>query len=85
MIAETDSTNGGKLGLSPFSLLSAMLTAGITRTKDGVPGAQNSAAALPQELSGFLAGRISPKSGVSIGSGKPWRTDPRGHGGRFTG
>jgi hypothetical protein len=64
-IADKDSsTNGGKLGLSPFSLLSAMLTAGITHTKDDVPGTQNDAAALPQELSGFLAGRITPKVGL---------------------
>jgi len=64
-ITEKDSaTNGGKLGLSPFSMLSAMVTAGITHTKDDVPGTQNDAAALPQELSGFLAGRISPKIGL---------------------
>jgi hypothetical protein len=64
-IADKDSaTNGGKLGLSPFSLLSAMVTAGITHTKDDVPGTQNDVAALPQELSGFLAGRISPKVGL---------------------
>jgi len=31
-IVERDSTNGGKLGLSPFSVLSAMVTAGITHT-----------------------------------------------------
>ncbi len=63
-ITETDSTNGGKLGLNPFSLLSAMLTAGITHTKDAVPGTQNDAVAFPQELSVFLAGRITPKIGL---------------------
>lgn len=64
-IADKDSaTNGGKLGLSPFSLLSAMVTAGITHTKDQVPDTQNDVAALPQELSLFLAGRISPKVGL---------------------
>ena len=64
-IADKDSAaNGGKLGLSPFSLLSAMVTAGITHTKDDVPGTQNDVAALPQELSGFLAGRIAPKIGL---------------------
>jgi hypothetical protein len=41
-----------------------MVTAGITHTKDQVPGTQNDVAALPQELSGFLAGRISPKVGL---------------------
>lgn len=63
-LTETDTTNGGRLGLSPFSMLSAMATAGLTHTKDRVPGTQNDAAALPQELSGFLAGRISPKIGL---------------------
>ncbi len=64
VITETDSTNGGKLGLNPFSLLSAMATAGVTHTKDKVPGTQNDAAALPQELSVFLSGRIAPKVGL---------------------
>ena len=63
-ITETDSTNGGRLGLSPFSLLSAMVTAGVTHTKDELPDTQNGAAALPQELSGFVAGRITPKIGL---------------------
>lgn len=63
-ITETDSTNGGKLGLNPFSLLSAMLTAGITHTKDAIPGQQNDAASLPQELSVFVSGRITPKVGL---------------------
>ena len=64
LIEEKDSTNGGKLGLSPVSMLSAMVTAGITHTKNEVAGTQNDVAALPQELSGFLAGRISPKVGL---------------------
>ena len=63
-ITETDSSNGGKLGLNPFSLLSAMLTAGITHTKDAAPGTQNDVTSLPQELSVFLAGRITPKIGL---------------------
>ena len=63
-LTEKDSTNGGRLDLSPFSLLSAMATASLTHTKDEVPDTQNDAAALPQELSGFLAGRISPNIGI---------------------
>jgi hypothetical protein len=63
-ITETDSTKGGRLGLSPFSLLSAMLTAGVTHIKDKIPDTQNDAAALPQELSAFVAGRITPKIGL---------------------
>ncbi|HEX3236320.1 MAG TPA: hypothetical protein VHR41_19170 [Gemmatimonadales bacterium] len=58
------STNGGRLGLSPFSLLSAMATASMTHTKDDLPDTQNDAVMLPQELSGFLAGRISPNIGI---------------------
>ena len=64
MITEKDSTNGGKLNLSPFSLLSAMATAGITHLKDALPGTQNDAVAMPQELSVFLAGQITSKMGL---------------------
>jgi hypothetical protein len=63
-LVEKDSTNGGRLSLSPFSLLSAMVTAAVTHTKDDLPDTQNDAVALPQELSGFLAGRIAPKVGL---------------------
>ena len=63
-INEKDSTNGGRLSLSPVSLLSGMVTAGYTRIKDDLPDTQNGAAALPQELSGFLAGRISSNMGM---------------------
>lgn len=63
-LVEKDSTNGGRLGLSPFSMLSAMATASVTHTKDDLPDTQNGAVMLPQELSGFLAGRISPNVGL---------------------
>lgn len=63
-IEEKDSTNGGRLALSPFSLLSAMVTTSVTHTKSDLPDTQNNAAMLPQELSGFLAGRISPRIGL---------------------
>jgi hypothetical protein len=63
-LEEGDSTHGGRLSLTPFSMLSAMVTAGVTHTKAVVPDQQNDAAALPQELSGFLGGRISPKIGI---------------------
>ena len=63
-VTEKDSTNGGRLDLSPFSLLSAMATASVTHTSDDLPDTQNNAAALPQELSGFLAGRISSDIGL---------------------
>jgi len=63
-ITEKDSTNGGKLNLSPFSLLSAMATASLTHLSDTLPGTQNDAAALPQELSVFIAGQITSKIGL---------------------
>ena len=63
-ITETDSTNGGRLDLNPFSMVSAMATASLTHTQDTLPDAQNDAVALPQELSVFLAGRITSKVGV---------------------
>jgi hypothetical protein len=63
-LEEKDSTNGGRLSLSPVSLLSGMVTAGVTQTKDAIPDTQNGAAAMPQELSGFIAGRISSNMGL---------------------
>lgn len=63
-ITETDSTNGGRLDLNPFAMVSAMVSASLTHTQDTVPDTQNDAVALPQELSVFLAGRISSKMGV---------------------
>jgi len=63
-LVEKDSTNGGKLDLSPVTLLSAMVTASVTHTRDALPDTQNGAVAFPQELSGFLAGRISSNVGI---------------------
>ena len=64
LVEKDSTTNGGRLGLSPFSMLSAMVTAAVTHTRDALPDTQNDAVALPQELSGFLAGRITPKIGL---------------------
>jgi len=63
-LVEKDSTNGGRLSLSPVSLLSGMVTTGLTHTNDDLPDTQNSSVALPQELSAFLAGRISSNVGL---------------------
>jgi len=63
-ITESDSTNGGRLDLNPLALVSAMATASLTHIKDTVPDEQNDAVALPQELSVFLAGRISSNVGL---------------------
>jgi hypothetical protein len=64
LITEKDTANGGKLNLSPFSLLSAMATAGMTNLNDALPDTQNDAVSLPQELSLFLAGQITSKVGL---------------------
>ncbi len=63
-ITESDPTNGGSLSLSPTLPLSMMLNAGVTRTAKDLPDAQNEYVALPQELSAFLAGKITPKIGI---------------------
>lgn len=64
-LVDKDSTaNGGRLSLPPFSLLSGMVTAAVTHTNDELPDTQNDAVALPQELSGFLAGRLTSKIGL---------------------
>ncbi|HET6795669.1 MAG TPA: hypothetical protein VFH40_00805 [Gemmatimonadales bacterium] len=64
LVEKDSSTNGGRLSLSPFSMLSAMVTAAMTHVSDDLPDTQNDAVALPQELSGFLAGRLTPKMGL---------------------
>jgi hypothetical protein len=64
LVDKDSAANGGRLSLSPFSLLAGMVTAGVTHTNDAVPDTQNDAVALPQELSGFLAGRITSKIGL---------------------
>ncbi|MEZ4412525.1 MAG: hypothetical protein R2910_06035 [Gemmatimonadales bacterium] len=64
LIHEGDSANGGKLDLSPTSLLSAMLTAGVTHLNEPLPDTQNDAVAMPQELGLFLAGQVSSKVGL---------------------
>ncbi len=64
LITEKDSTNGGKLNLSPSAILSAMLTASVTHLSGSLPGTQNDAAAFPQELSVFLSGQITSRIGI---------------------
>lgn len=63
-LTEKDSSNGGRLDLVPVSMLSAMLTVAMTHTQEDLPDTQNDAVAMPQELSGFLAGRISSRIGI---------------------
>jgi hypothetical protein len=64
LVDKDSTTNGGKLSLSPFSMLSAMVTSAMTHVSDDIPDTQNDAVALPQELSAFLAGRIASKIGL---------------------
>ena len=63
-ITEQDSSNRGSLSLTPTTLLSAMVTASMTHTAKNLPDQQNEATMLPQEVSVFLAGRITPKLGI---------------------
>ena len=63
-LTENDSTNGGRLELMPTAMLSVMASASLTHVQDSLPDEQNDAVALPQELSLFLAGRLSSKMGV---------------------
>jgi hypothetical protein len=64
LVEKDSTTNGGRLSLSPFSMFSAMITGAMTHISDDIPDTQNDAVALPQELSGFLAGRIATKIGL---------------------
>ena len=63
-ITEADPTNKGSLNLTPMNLLSVMVTASVTQVAKDLPDQQNTAAMLPQEISTFLAGRITPKLGI---------------------
>ena len=64
-IKGTDGKNGStSLSLSPIGLFSAMVQASYTKIKDGIEGVQNGDAAMPQQMSGFLAGAITPRIGV---------------------
>jgi len=63
-INETQKGKEKSLHLNPIPLLSGMMIASFTQTKEALPDAQNGSAALPQQLSGFLAGAISSKIGM---------------------
>ena len=59
-----DSAGKESLKLLTIPQLSAMLVSSVTQTSKGVPGTQNGSFALPQQLSVFLAGAITPKIGT---------------------
>lgn len=53
-----------KLDLSPAPPLAVMLQTSFTHISTTVPGTQNGQAALPQQLSLFLAGQLTSKIGI---------------------
>jgi hypothetical protein len=59
-----DSTGHESLKLSPIPPLSAMVVASVTLMNSALPGTQNGTTQLPQQLSLFAAGAISPKMGA---------------------
>lgn len=59
-----DDKKEGKLNLSPIAGLGTMVQASYTHVSSTIPGTQNNSAALPQQLSIFLAGMISSKIGI---------------------
>lgn len=64
VIKEKDKENGNTLGLSPIPMIGFMVQASYTVLHTAIPGTQNGDASLPQQLSLFLAGGITPKIGI---------------------
>jgi hypothetical protein len=54
----------GRLSLPELPGVSAMLQTSLTHTAQGIPGQQNNDIQLPQQLSLFLAGRLSDNAGI---------------------
>jgi len=64
---EAGPDSGGKqLSLIDIPLISAMVQASATHTRKAQSGVQNNSTAFPQQLSLFLAGRITPHVGTFI-------------------
>jgi len=59
-----EDAKNGKLSLSPFAGLGTMVQASYTGVSKAVPGTQNHSVAFPQQLSVFLAGKITSKVGI---------------------
>jgi len=64
VIKEKEKGNGNTLGLSPIPMIGFMAQASYTVLNTTIPGTQNGNASLPQQLSLFLAGGITPKIGI---------------------
>ncbi len=56
--------NSSYLSLPELPGISAMMQISLTNTKADIPGQQNNAVRLPQQLSLFLAGRLSDHMGI---------------------
>lgn len=61
---QKDSASRKQLQLSPIAPISAMVIAGATSVATAPPGKQAFTAQLPQQLSLFAAGEISPRMGI---------------------
>ncbi len=61
---QSDTAGKESLRLAPIAPASVMMVASLTHTSKVVPGTQNNTAVLPQEMSLFLAGELSPKVGA---------------------
>jgi len=63
---ESQGQNNPSLKLISFMPISAMVQASVTSIRTAEPGADSSAGSLPQQLSFFLAGEITPHLGTFI-------------------
>lgn len=59
-----DSVNHESLKLANIPPIAAMVVTGFTHTSSAQPGTQNGTVGFPQELSLFLAGQITPHTGM---------------------
>jgi len=66
--AIVDSTADGResLSLNTFNAISIMAVASLTNLSKGLAGTQNNTVTLPDQLSVFLAGAITPKIGAFV-------------------
>jgi hypothetical protein len=64
VLRDADPKYKSTLALSPIPLLAVMVQTSVTHVKETVPGTQNDNALLPDQLSLFLAGGITPKIGM---------------------
>ena len=63
-LEQKDDSGGVRMSIPSIPPLSAMIVASATQLGDALPGTQNGTVALPQQLSLFLAGAITPRIGT---------------------